>query len=262
MTGTTTHESDLSLGHNLADAASGIALSFFRREFRRWSKDDGSLATEVDLAIEDELRSRLATARPGDAMLGEERGQTGESSRRWIVDGIDGTADFAAGTLDWGTLIALEVDGDVVVGVCDLPAHGRRYWAVRGGGAFRADGSIETGRRIGVSAGRDLRMARSYVPPEEWLPDARARAIASSLASATKPEPQQDHPALQVAAGSYELAVFLSAGPWDLAAPALIVQEAGGRFTDISGRLDLNSGTAIFSNGHLHDELLRIVAGM
>ena len=97
MTGTTSHESDLSLGHSLADAAIGIALSFFRREFRRWSKDDGSLATEVDLAIEDELRSRLATARPGDAMLGEERGQTGESSRRWIADLHDQLLRLVAG---------------------------------------------------------------------------------------------------------------------------------------------------------------------
>jgi len=95
-----TYGSDLALGHRLADAAATVALSFFRGEFRSWSKTDGSLATEADLAVEDELRSRLRSERPGDAMLGEERGQTGTGSRRWIIDGIDGTVDFAAGRSD------------------------------------------------------------------------------------------------------------------------------------------------------------------
>ena len=131
-----TYGSDLALSHRLADAAAQVSLSYFRRELRRWSKTDGSLATEADVAVEDELRARLRAERPGDAVLGEEHGQTGAGSRRWIIDGIDGTVDFAAGEADWGTLIALEVDGRVVVGVCDQPAHNRRYWAMRGSGVF------------------------------------------------------------------------------------------------------------------------------
>ena len=88
------------------------------------------------MAVEDALRSRLGAVRPDDGILGAERGQTGSVARRWIIDGIDGTVDFAAGKSEWGTLIALEVGGRVVMGVCDQPAHRRRYWAVRGCGAF------------------------------------------------------------------------------------------------------------------------------
>jgi histidinol-phosphatase len=212
------------------------------------------------VAVEDAIRSQLDIERPGDAVLGEERGQTGSNRRRWIIDGIDGTVDFAGGSPDWGTLIALEIDGQVVLGVCVQPAHHRRYWAVKGGGAFCSGAHSEIRRPLRVSAGRDLRNARSYLPPAQWLPDERAHAIATMLAGATSPEPHVDHPALQVAAGGYELAVFLIAGPWDLAAPALIVEEAGGRFTDLWGRYDLTSGAAVFSNRLLHEDVLKLVS--
>jgi len=252
-------DADLALGHRLADAAAELSLSRFRGELRRWSKSDGSLATDADVAVEDELRARLAVERPAAAILGEERGQTGSGGRRWIIDGIDGTVDFAAGSLDWGTLIALEVVGRVVLAVCDQPAHKRRYWSVRGGGSFCWDAAAATQQALSVSTVRDLRVARSYIPPPAWLPDERARRVADTLARATTPQPPVDHPALQVAAGAYEVAVFLLAGPWDLAGPALVVEEAGGRFTDLTGRHELTSGTAVFSNGLLHDDVLRLL---
>ena len=111
-----------------------------------------------------------------------------------------------------------------------------------------------------VSEYRDLSAARSYVPPAEWLPDGGARRVAKAVAEATTPRPHVDHPAFQVASGGYEVAVFLIAGPWDLAGPALIVEEAGGRFTDVTGRSDFFSGTAVFSNGHVHDAVLQLAA--
>jgi histidinol-phosphatase len=255
-----TYDADLALGHRLADAAREVSLSFFRREPRRWFKSDGSLATEADLGVEDGLRKQLRLERPDDAVLGEERGQTGSSGRRWIIDAIDGTVDFAAGGPDWGTLIGLEVDGRVVVGVCDLPVHQRRYWAVTGGGAFCLDERSGAERRMRVSTAADLRTARSYLPPAQWQPDARARALAHALARATAPEPHVDHPALQVAAGGYELALFMQGGPWDVAALAVIVEEAGGTFTDIAGRYDLTARTAVFTNGVLHAEVLRLLS--
>jgi histidinol-phosphatase len=183
-------------------------------------------------------------------------GQTTRCSAR----SIDGTVDFAAGGADWGTLIGLEVDGHVVVGVCDLPVHQRRYWAVTGGGAFCLDGRSEAPRALHVSAVADLRSARSYLPPPQWVPNESARAVVDAVARATAPEPHVDHPALQVAAGGYELAVFLQGGPWDVAALAVIVEEAGGRFTDITGRYDLTAGTAIFSNGVLHGDVLQLLS--
>lgn len=256
---TASYQDELALAHRLADTASAISRRYFRSELRSWSKSDGSLATEADLAVEDATRALLARERPTDAVLGEERGLTGNGSRRWVIDGIDGTVDFAAGSPDWSTLIALEVDGRVVVGVCDQPIHGRRYWATKGGGAFWSNAANGAPRRLSVSAERSLGAARSYVPPPEWLRDDRAREIAGAVSRATRSCPNDNHPALQVALGDYELAIFMLAGQWDLAAPALVVEEAGGRFTDIDGRGDITSGTAVFSNGCVHDDLLRLI---
>ena len=254
-----TWDADLALAHRLADLAAPVSLSFFRRDPRNWSQQDGSLVTEADLAVEALIREQIAIARPGDAVLGEEQGQTGTSARRWIVDAIDGTVDFADGNPDWGLLIALEADGQIVVALCDQPAHQRRYWARRGGGAFVTDGS-SSNRRLRVSDGRDLASARSFVPPATWVPNDDALRLAERVGRATTPVPHAEHPALQVASGGYEVALFFLGGPWDLAAPALIVEEAGGRFTDAKGRYDLFSGSALFSNGHVHDAVLDLIS--
>jgi histidinol-phosphatase len=254
-----TWDADLALANRLADVAAPVSLSFFRRDPRNWSKQDGSLVTEADLAVEDLIREQIAIARAGDAVLGEERGQTGTSGRRWIVDAIDGTVDFAQGNPDWSLLIALEADGELVMALCDQPAHNRRYWAQRGGGAFVSDASSSP-RRLRVSGGCDLATARSFVPPATWVPNDDAFRLAERVGKATTPMPHAEHPALQVASGGYEVALFFLGGPWDLAAPALIVEEAGGRFTDARGRNDLFSGSALFSNGHVHDAVLELIA--
>jgi histidinol-phosphatase len=248
-------DADLALALRLADVARGISLARFRGAFEKRIKADGSIVTEVDEAVEDALRDLLARERPSDAILGEERGASGAGERRWIIDAIDGTHAFAEGALGWGTLIGLEVAGKVVVGVCDDPPIDRRYWATAGGGAFRADANGAPSR-LRVSAARELAQARSFVPPAQWVRTAEARAMSEALATATRPTAAEDHPALQVAFGGYDLAVFFMAGPWDLAAPSLVVTEAGGRFTDLAGGSTLTGG-AVFSNGVLHDATLR-----
>jgi histidinol-phosphatase len=143
--------------------------------------------------------------------------------------------------------------------MCDQPAHGRRYWATRGGGAFVAQPASGAAAKLSVTGARELSSARSYVPPSEFQPNARARQVAALVSGATRQQPHEDHPALQVATGGFELAIWLRAGPWDLAAPALIVEEAGGRFTNIDGRSDFTTGTALFSNGHLHEAVLALI---
>jgi len=249
-----TLDADLDLALRLADAAREISLARFRGSFQKRLKADGSIVTEVDEAVEDELRELLARERPADAILGEERGESGSGERRWIIDAIDGTLSFAAGETGWGTLIGLEVGGKVVVGVCDDPARDRRSWAVKGRGAFRTEGASRP-TRLKVSSASELERARSFVPPAQWVRGDEAQAMAAALEAATRPTEADDHPALQVAAGSYDVAVFFMAGPWDLAAPLLVVEEAGGRFTDLNGASTLTAG-AVFSNGALHDATL------
>ena len=249
-------DAELAFAHHLADVAARISLAHFRTNVERWTKADGSIATAGDLAVEDALRALVARERPNDAFLGEERGQTGDGRRRWIVDGIDGTADFAADRPDWGTLIALEADGRIHVGVCDQPVHRRRYWAARGRGAYVTDRATGEERRLNVSAGADLRTARTYIPKPEWALDASTRAAIERLLRETTPLAHGDHPALLVAAGAQEAAVYFLGGAWDLAAPLLVVEEAGGRYTDAEGRYDWTTGSAIFSNGVLHGALL------
>ena len=255
-----TLDDDLALAHRLAHVASARSRSYFRRELRQWSKEDGGLATEADLAVEDELRALLGIERPTDAVLGEERGKTGDAHRCWILDGIDGTVAFAAGRPDWGTLIALQINGRVALGVCDQPMLKRRYWAVGGRGAFRSEDGSPAPLRLETSIRADLATARSYVPPPEWVPNEPAQRVATVLSGATRREPQVDHPALQVAFGGYEFAVFFIMGPWDLAAPALIVEEAGGRFSDLAGQHTLTSGNGVFSNGLVHDEVVALAS--
>ena len=164
MTSRFTLDADLDFALRLADAAREISLARFRGSFQKRLKADGSIVTEVDEAVEDELRELLARERPADAILGEERGASGSGERRWIIDAIDGTLSFAAGETGWGTLIALEAGGDVVVGVCDDPARDRRSWAVKGRGAFRTEGASKP-RRLQVSGTTELERARSFVPP-------------------------------------------------------------------------------------------------
>jgi histidinol-phosphatase len=248
---------DLALAHRLADAARAVTMARFRGTFRSRNKADGSLVTEVDEAAEDAIRAIVARERPRDAFLGEERGETGKGPRRWIVDAIDGTVSFAEGTAGWGTLVALEIDDRVAVGVCEMSPTAKRYWATRGGGAYVSTrGAPEV--RLEVSDTAELAAARCFVPPAMWARTDTARAMSTSLSAATRPYDLDTHPALEVAASRADLCVFFTAGPWDLAAPSVVVEEAGGRFTDLAGGCTLTGG-AVFSNGRLHDPAIEVL---
>jgi len=245
------------LAHRLADTAAAVSLSFFGADVRRWSKPDGSLATDADVAVEDALRSHLVLS--GRATLcsaksADRRGYTrGDgsltaSTALWTSQPARLTGEHllpSRSTEKQSSVSAFSPRTIVDIGPPRAEAHSAQL-------EVRSIGSI-------VSSVRDLRNARSYLPPTRWLPDKRAHTIASVLAAATRLESHVDHPALQVAATGYELAVFLIAGPWDLAAPALIVEEAGGRFTDLDGLTTLNSGTAVVSNGLVHEDVLKLV---
>jgi len=240
---------DLELALRLADAADAISSARFRSELAIETKADLTPVTEVDWAVESELRRMLANAQPGDAILGEEEGAAGSGSRRWIIDPVDGTRNYARGIPVWATLIALEEGDSVRLGVVSAPALGRRWWAERGSGAF-ANG--EPIRVSSVAMVEDAVLSFSFendVPPlarRAW----HARGLGDFWAH------------VLVAEGAVDGAVdAVGVSEWDLAAVQIIVEEAGGRFSDFTGSARIDGGSAITSNGLLHDELLAAVAG-
>jgi histidinol-phosphatase len=236
---------DLFLALELADAADAISLPGFRTELFVEQKPDLTPVTEFDRAVESELRRLLAESRPEDAILGEEQGGSGAAGqRRWIVDPIDGTRNFARGIPIWATLLALEEDGRVRLGVVSAPALGRRWLAERGEGAFAND------ERIHVSAVERVEDAVLSFALDRQLPEIAQRAwhvrgFGEFWAH------------MLVAEGTVDVAVdAVGVAEWDLAAVQVIVEEAGGRFSDFSGSARLDTGSAISSNGLLHEEVL------
>jgi histidinol-phosphatase len=239
---------DLELALRLADAADAISLPRFRSGLAIETKPDLTPVTEADRAVEAELRRLLAEARPGDAILGEEGGADGAGSRRWIVDPIDGTRNYARGVPVWATLVALETDGVVALGVISAPALRGRWWAERGGGAYT------NGEPMHVSAiGRVEEAVLSFAIDDEVpalaLRAWHARGLGDFWAH------------MLVAEGAVDGAIdAVGISEWDVAAVQVIVEEAGGRFSDFGGSSRIDSGTAVTSNGLLHEELLAAVA--
>ena len=237
--------SDLSLALELADLADSIALPRFRAsDLRVETKPDLSPVTEADTAVEQAIRARLAADRPGDGVLGEEFGDDSSGGRRWIVDPIDGTRNYSRGIPVWATLIALEEDGTLQLGVVSAPALGRRWWAERGAGAF-ADGEP-----IRVSAVARVEDAVFCFAVEQQLPEIAARCWHARGFGDFWAH-------MLVAEGAADGAVdAVGVSIWDLAAVRIVVEEAGGRFSDAAGVARIDGGSAISSNGLLHAELL------
>ncbi len=246
---------DLELAHDLADAADAFALSRFRAaDLVVDTKPDTTPVTDADRGVESLVRSRLAERRPRDAVLGEEQGQTSQAPRRWILDPIDGTKSFARGVPVWATLLALEVEQQIVVGVVSAPALSRRWWACAGGGAWTRDPAGP--RRIGVSAVSSLSDASfSYSSLRGWhdhganggflgLCDAvwRTRAYGDFWSHAL------------VAEGAVDIAAEPEVSLWDLAALDIVVREAGGAFTALDGTPGPHGGSVLASNGLLHEQ--------
>jgi histidinol-phosphatase len=236
---------DLVFALALADLADSLSLPRFRAlDLRIETKPDLTPVTEVDRAVERALRERLERARPGVAVLGEELGGTGQGGERWIVDPIDGTRNFVRGIPVWATLVALERDGVLELGVASAPALGRRWWARRGDGAFR------DGTRVHVSQVERVEdSVFSYASIRDGVPELAARAWHARTFSDF-----WQH--ALVAEGAVDAAVDHVVSPWDIAAVMVIVEEAGGRCTDLSGARGIDGGSLVSTNGLLHDEIL------
>jgi histidinol-phosphatase len=242
-----------------ADLADELALAGFRRDLPFEAKADGSFVTEVDRAIETAIRSRLADRFPEHDIVGEEYGSAiGSSSTRWYLDPIDGTHNYMRHVPLFGTLLAVERDGEIQVGVVSAPALGQRWWASRGEGAWTVGGGRGERRRVHVSQRTDLDVAHVLF---RSVTDMHATRVAAGF-DALLPTVWRERGfgdfwgyAL-VAEGAAEAMVEAHLGPWDLAAPSILVEEAGGRITDFDGIRSFEKGESLATNGPLHDVLL------
>jgi len=248
----------LLLALRMADAADQATLKWWNPSgVATTVKSDGSPVTEADVAAERAVLEIALDVCPDDGFLGEEIGEkSGSTGRRWIVDGVDGTRAFAAGLETWGTLIALEQRGEIVLGVASSPAQDRRWWASRGGGAYTGTCSADSrSTPLRVSAGRVLVAERVVTKPTFVNLALEHQEAIARLIGAVPVDAPWSHQ-LRVAEGQADLCVWFCGDVWDHAAPSIIVEEAGGRFTDLAGGKRLDSRTAIYSNGATHDVAL------
>lgn len=247
---------DLALALELAEIADKITLERFEAaDLSVTAKPDLTPVSDADLAVEEAIRERLAADRPADTILGEEfGGDVSFEGRQWVIDPIDGTKNFVRGVPVWATLIALLVDGQPVVGVVSAPALARRWWAGKESGAWRSFNSGSP-KKLSVSAVSDITDASvSFSSLDGW----RDRSLLDGFQRLS-----DDTWRLRgfgdffsyclVAEGAVDIAAEPEVSLWDLAPLAILVTEAGGRFTSLAGHDGPHGGDAIATNGLLHD---------
>ncbi|TDP94493.1 histidinol-phosphate phosphatase [Leucobacter luti] len=252
---------DLAFALALADLADAVSLPRFRAaDLAISTKPDRTYVTDADQAVERVIRERIEAEMPEDSFLGEESGTNERGTRRWIIDPIDGTANFLRGVPNWATLIALEVDGVQTVGVVSAPAFGARWWAETGGGAWGQQGGAEP-RRLRVSGVQEIEHASlSFQSIEQWdLAGYLTPLIALSRAVWRDRAYGDMWSYMLLAEGLVDIVAEFDVKPYDLAALVPIVREAGGRFTDISGADSAWNGSSLATNGALHDAVLAVV---
>lgn len=250
----TNFESDLELALELADVADSVSLERFRAlDLHVETKPDASPVTDADRSVEQALKRVLAEKRPTDALIGEEFGNSGTGSRTWIIDPIDGTANYMRGVPVWGSLIALAVDGKPIVSVVSAPALGRRWWAAPGIGAQTRDVDGTT-RQIRVSAIGDLANASiSYNNLQLWDRAGRLDELIALSRKVWRTRAYGDFFSyMLLAEGTLEIVAEHDLKIYDIAALVPIVEQAGGRFSALDGELTAESSSVLATNGPLH----------
>jgi histidinol-phosphatase len=252
----------LAFALDACDTTDRIALEHFRRDIVLERKPDRTFVTVADQGIERELRSRILARYPDHGLVGEEYGvEAGEATTRWVLDPIDATHNYIRGVPLFGTLIGIEHEGELQVGVISAPALGERWYAYRGGGAWHRGPLGE--RRIRVSrvaaledaqlvyGSRRDAVASGLMPGFDDLIDAcwRERGFGDFWGYAL------------VAEGAAEAMLEVDMKVWDLAGPLVVIEEAGGRVTDVNGERRHDAPSFVGSNGLLHDEILRRLRG-
>jgi histidinol-phosphatase len=239
-----------------ARAAGELALGYFDRDIVVEQKHDQSPVTIADRHAEQALRERLTAAFPKDGLLGEEFGETaGSSGYCWIIDPIDGTRCFVRNIPHWATLVGLEYKGEMIAGVSYAPADGQLFRALRGDGTYKND------RRVRVSDIATLDQALACYTGYTYFHQAgKERQFLNTLRGVGSTRGFGDYYGfVLVAQGSCELLVDYGVHIWDVAGLKVIVEEAGGRFSDWDGGTDLNRPDCLASNGRVHDAALALL---
>jgi histidinol-phosphatase len=251
-------EHERAFANGLADRAADIGMGLFLGDgLEVRHKADRTVVTQADTSIEAMVREQVAAAFPDDHVLGEEEGGADRASGRvWIVDPIDATANYARGIPIWATLIALQVDGELALGIVNAPAIGERYEAARGAGARM------NGRRIGVSDVDRLDEGQLFLAGLEAWPDDRRTSVVELASAVPRSRGFGDfwgH--TLIARGAGEAMIEPELNIWDYAAFQIVVEEAGGRVTQLDGSPTRHLGSVVSSNGLVHDEVLARLAG-
>ena len=248
------YEEDLALALELAEIADEISLARFRAlDLHVENKPDRSPVTDADRSVELALKKLLAEKAPNDALIGEEFGNTGTASRTWIIDPIDGTANYLRGVPVWATLIALAINGKPVVSVVSAPAMGRRWWAAPETGAFTSDIDGTT-RSLKVSAISDLEHASlSYNNLQLWDQAGMLSQLTQLSRQIWRTRAYGDFWSyMLLAEGAVDIVAEHDLKIYDIAALVPIVEQAGGKFTAIDGPLTAETSSVLASNGKLH----------
>lgn len=253
--------SDLELALRLADAADAASMARFdAADLDVQIKPDATHVTEADLATERAIRAILEAERPHDGVFGEEFGVTGGSDRQWIIDPIDGTANYLKGIPMWTTLIALSIDGVPRVGVASQPALARRWWAATGLGSW-TDGPDGRPVRLGVSSVDAIGAASvSFQSLRQWDEAGRLDDVIRLSRAVWRDRGYGDTwPYMLLAEGRLEFVAEFGVKEYDIAALVPIITEAGGRFTSYAGTDSLSERSSLATNGVLHAAFLDLL---
>ena len=236
---------DLTFAQRLADLAAEVSLGYFHRGVETMIKHDETPVSEADLETDRRMVELIRKERPDDAILSEESGAHGDASRRWIIDPIDGTFNFVERDPMWGNHVALEVDGELVLGLITRPVTEQRWWATAGNGAFRAEGD-DAPRRLRVSNTTELAKARVCI----WshLDDVQLERWRSACA-VVRPSVLDD--VLHVVQGDLDAVLETRGRHWDNAPAIVLVTEAGGRYRDPEGGIRPDLSPCRYTNGRV-----------
>jgi len=241
----------LAFALDVAYRAGRSTLSHFSTGVKVQIKEDHTPVTIADQQAEQLIRKAIQTKYPQDSILGEEGGESGKGTSRWVIDPIDGTKSFISGVPLYATLLSFEVNKEVRIGICYLPALDEMIYAVKGGGAF------SNGRLIHVSNKKSLdlasiscgghvtMMAKNRMTP--FLELSKKVLLTRTWGDA--------YGHVLVATGRIDGMIDPSLHRWDISAMSLIVKEAGGKVTNFAGKEGIFD-EAISSNGLIHEQLI------